>query len=154
MTLPTPPLRKKVPFGFPRTPFDPGSGEFLPLADRRLIRAFTLVEELYDCLRCADEHGHAVFVEKPYILRKTPFDGETVNDVTYTYTTASLRTATDGTTEEDQAITPDYYVGEIILAVHRRGVYDDPEDAASVDGMVVCWTDLNTAGRCWAVVQE
>src|SRR6185312_1528372 len=56
-----------------------------------------------------------VTVMKPWTLRRTPFDGKTVNSISYTYTDNATRTAT-GSTTETQKITQDYFAGAVIYA--------------------------------------
>ncbi|MCP4539826.1 MAG: hypothetical protein GY832_22025 [Chloroflexi bacterium] len=86
-----------------------------------------------------------VNVAKPWELRRTPFDTETITyanaqSITYTYSSQRERSATDGTYTETQLVTPDYAEDEIILAIRgNTGVTD-----------ALGWTDLNVAGRQWA----
>lgn len=106
-----------------------------------------LAGNLYDA--SADTTGELVYVAKPYYLRKTPFDGETItyndgSDVEYIYTDNRTRTADDGTDTEIQYMTPDYYVDEIITVMAGgTGVNGG-------DGEECLWVDLNSAGRTWA----
>ena len=97
----------------------------------------------------ASQGDDTVDVYKPWLLRKTPFHDQEVNGVSYTYTSATERTATEvveeGTPEEEsQSITPDYLVrtvdrsGELIYAVK------------TLEG----WVDTNHAGRCWAAIED
>jgi len=80
-------------------------------------------------------------VLKPWLLRSKPFDGKTRGGYSYVTQDQSTREATKGTDKEYQTITPAYLpresgkTGELIYAV------------ATGEGL----TDLNTAGRCWAV---
>lgn len=82
-----------------------------------------------------------ITVLKPWTLRRTPFDGETVDGIDYTYSSAVEREATDGETTETQQVTPDYFVGAVIYVVAVN------EDQADV-------IDANVDGRAWAVVPE
>lgn len=79
----------------------------------------------------------------PYLLRQTPFDGQTYNGVTYTYTGLHVREATDGVDTETQRITPAYVLGDIVyIARLVRGGGGVANAIRSVD--------LNLDGRCWA----
>jgi len=100
-------------------------------------------------------------IMKPYKLRKTPFDGETIEiegtDITFVYNADNVtRTADDDTTVETQKITPSYdvrvaggYRGDEILAIfvgitpgYTAGTGDTKDPAI--------WHDMNTDGRAWA----
>ena len=62
-------------------------------------------------------------VLKPYLLRRTPFHGMTINGLTYAYSSGSTRTVTDGTDTITENITPPWqaedgdYAGDIIYVV-------------------------------------
>lgn len=96
-----------------------------------------------------------VRVMKPYKLRRTPFDGETIAsegvDITYVYAGNTTRNADDGTNDEDQYVTPSYdvksaaYQGDEILAI-----YVGTSPGYEVDGAPVVWHELNTDGRAWS----
>ena len=153
------------PFKYRRSPFDPFSGEFFPLDHfaKSDIRPFLFKTQYDDYLKCyalgrEDKYGDTdedtenweriVYVAKPYILRRSPFDNKTVDSVSYVYTNAYTRTASKaGETDETQLITPSYVENEIILAVRIETniITDDSEDAKPVD-----WMDLGI-GRAWAV---
>ena len=79
----------------------------------------------------------------PWLLRQTPFDGQTYNGVSYVYTGLHVRTATAGSDSETQRITPDYVLGDILyigrLVLGGSGVADGIRSV-----------DLNIDGRCWA----
>lgn len=79
----------------------------------------------------------------PWTLRKSPFDGLTVNGVHYVYTANNKRTATQGATTETQLITQDYFVGSIIYASPLRY-------PIVVSGTTVTLIDKNLDGRAWA----
>ena len=90
---------------------------------------------------------------RPYLLRKLPFDGETVDGITYTYSgfgETQERSATDGSDTETQVVTPPYYIGEEIIVaefISRELVGDSYVRTAF-------WIDLNSGGRCWAVKND
>lgn len=90
------------------------------------------------------------YVVKPFLLQRTPFDGNIVSypsmDVAYSYTGTGRRTATSqGQVDEDQLITPSYFTADIITA--RCG----PTGYMDLLGNYINWTDTNEGGRQWAV---
>lgn len=117
---------------------------------------FVLVSVHGDYLTChtwdgAAEGGTDVFVAKPYPLRRTPFDAQTIviGGVSYTYDYADdqTRNVDDGTDNEDQQVTPGFYAGELIYAIQVTGGTDvagedDPYPA-------VTWQMIGD-GRMWA----
>lgn len=114
------------------------------------VQVLTLVTHEDDHLVCEDEDENTVYVAKVYELRRTPFDGETIDGVTYTYTSASEREADNGVDDpETQFITPDYRAGAEIYAskvIGETGLYVDPE----ADPLVpITYIELNQ-GRAWA----
>jgi hypothetical protein len=112
--------------------------------DRPIIRRrFTITAINNDTLTCTPAGGgDAVTVAKHWDARRTPFDGETVNGYTYTYSSATARQSDDGSTTEDQVITPPYFVGAQIVA--ERNI------AGGTGVTDVIWEDVNKAGRAWA----
>jgi hypothetical protein len=83
-------------------------------------------------------------VWKPWLLRETPFDTLTRDDITYDYhaTIVGLRKATDEEdAEEWQTITPTY-------SERTAGQAGELINAYAVDNGE--FQDINTAGRCWA----
>lgn len=87
-----------------------------------------------------------VLVARPWDLQRTPFDGQTVNGVTYTFTSDVERSATDGVTTEVHVVTPPYFVGcEIRAFMHIQS------SGLTVGSVTVYWEDINVAGRAWAV---
>ena len=121
------------------------------------------MEEKLDYLVCeaassvepSEEEGPH-YVMKPWLLRTTPFDGQTFDGITYETTPSgyiydeddqNIRLATEDDEEEWQAITPAYIVGELIYA-HAISAVGLTIDGNPVD---VTLADANTAGRCWAL---
>lgn len=88
----------------------------------------------------------SVTIAKPWLLRRTPFDGKTRNGITYTYSSATLRVATDGAANETQLITPIYVVGDIIYA--SNGIIGGTSLAD------VTWLEDNRDARAWAQIAE
>lgn len=150
-----------------RVRFMTGDGERIvvePHADTLMIRGIDTgqagatvsrfkVQAIHtDYLTCRSWDGTTlgsidVNIAMPWDLRRTPFDGQTVNGVTYTYTTDIQRTATDGTNTETHVITPPYFADAEIYAA--RGLVGGA--GVTVDGAALAWIDLNLAGRAWAV---
>lgn len=78
----------------------------------------------------------------PYTLRRTPFEGVEVNGETYSYNSNTERVADDGTVFQ---ITPDYWVGALILVTRQNLVVD-------ISGDAVTLIDNNNDSRTWAKV--
>lgn len=127
----------------PRQPNPHGKGGGSPL------HIFYFVLDQGDYLVCEDSASPAneFLVAKPYELRRTPFDGQTVAGVDYTYVSNSERDADDGVDQETQFITPDYVSGHEIYAIKPQGgtgVTDDSSPAQAVEYLEV------NQGRAWA----
>jgi len=126
------PVNPSRPFGMSKTPFNPSTGKFLPLgpAADETILVFTVQSEEDDYLVCVDSNAGIVNISKPYILQRSTFDGETVDDVSYIYSDAYTRLASEeGEDDVLQVVIPGYFEGERILAYNSQ--------------------DLNAAGRTW-----
>ena len=67
-----------------------------------ITRKMTIDTVVGDTFWGLDADSNRYSVAKPYLLRKTPFDGEEHNGISYTYTGNSTRTAERGSDEEDQ----------------------------------------------------
>ena len=160
-----------------------GNRQVISLVRERILgvtfERFKIIEVKKDHLHCnlhnaTHEEAEAspaqnttlIFVAKPFQLRKTPFDGETIEyvngqSITYTYEADAFgraREADDGTDTEDQAMTPDYFVGEELLAMFvetglkTNATEDPPAAGATFVEQRIFWEDLNTCGRFWAKV--
>ena len=82
-------------------------------------------------------------VAKPYLLRRTPFDGKTRDGITWTYTSDSARTGSDGT---EQTLSENWLEDDIIYAeLNITGGTD-----LAADGKAILWLDQNTDGRHWS----
>lgn len=106
-----------------------------------------------DSMTCVEwdgtTEGSQETILKPYLLRRTPFDGQTFSisteripatiSVTYNYSSATKRTATSGGVVETQVIIPRFAVNDIIYAMNC-------EDAG--DQLI----DINADGRAWASI--
>lgn len=119
------------------------------------LQAMQVVSEQNDHLVCrslgADGaiYGSDINVAKPYLLRRTPFDGLARNSITYTYSAANVRLADDDTDTETQVIVPSYVVGDTVY-----GVSVQPDAGVVVDGAALRFIDLNLDGRAWAKQSE
>jgi hypothetical protein len=91
-----------------------------------------------------------ILVAKPWELRKTGWDGQTIDGITYTYSSGTARSATDGVDTENQVITSPYTVSggyvDIVAIRYFQGGTD-----VTVANKAVEWLDLNLAARAWAV---
>lgn len=136
-----PPRKKVNPFGMKAPPFRVTEGRYVPLGPD-LLGVFEVVEEHANYLVCEDWRGNELLVAKAHRLRADTFDGETINDVTYTSTGAGTRTASRSSEEEvEEAITPAYAEGDQIVAMKRELVVDETK---------YLWEDLGI-GRRWEV---
>jgi len=94
-----------------------------------------------------------ILVAKPWELRKTGWDGETIGGITYTYSSGTARSATDGVDTENQVIGPPYTLsGGYVDLVAIRNVQGGTD--VTVAGKAVEWLDLNLAARRWEVECE
>ena len=133
-------------FRFP-APFDPRTGAKVPLSNAPpLVQRLTIVAVHNDYLECkAVDDGETVYVAKSYLLRRTPFDGKTHNSITYTYSSAIQRSATDGDDTETQLVIPVYVVDDEIIGL---GVHEGTGVFLNGDELLV--QDANADGRAWA----
>ena len=95
-----------------------------------------------------DEGTQDIYVWKPWTLRRTPFDNKTVNGISYVNTENWARTATLDPDEEDQLITPDYWVDCVIFVAKMNISVEVEEDNFCQ------WIDANVDGRAWAAFTE
>jgi hypothetical protein len=126
-------------------------------ADPR-VYPMRVINEDGDFLVCvpADENvGNAlpsygsVRVAKPYLLRRTPFDGKSRAGITYYYDSAYQRRAYDEDNHtETQIIVPPYVAGDTIYTTRSvvGGIAITP--AGQPQGITE-FLDLNVAGRYW-----
>jgi len=120
---------------------------------------FIIVSEADDYIVCnayttgtAAAIGSAINIAKPYLLRRTPFDGVTITfpnaqAILYTYTANDTRTAYDGSTTQTEILTPQYTVGELLNAV--AGISGGT--GVTVSFAMLVWMDINAGGRQWSV---
>jgi hypothetical protein len=106
--------------------------------------------EADDCLICTDDSGNQVVVAKPWLIRRSPFDGQVVNGISYTYSGVNRREAWDGEeTTETQLITPNYFNGAVILAVR----HDTNVQVTAGTNVNAEWIEISNA-RSWAETPE
>ena len=104
------------------------------------------------------EASDFIQVAKPWELRFSPWDGQTIDGITFSYAGEDLdwsrRKATQGIVTEFQIVVRPWYLGEIILAVSKiKGGTDQQDDGPAGDGVDaedIIWEDLNTAAHAWA----
>ena len=119
---------------------------------------FSIVSEEADYIVCTAWNtvtslavGSTVNIAKPYLLRRTPFDGVTITfpnaqDIAYTYTENGTRTANDGTSSQSEILTPQYTVGELLIAFTGMS----GGSGVTVSDSMLVWMDVNTGGRQWS----
>lgn len=126
------------------------------------VQQFVVVSEAGDYLRCrkldgpsgVDVDGGIYYVAKPYLLRRSPFDGTAGRDsITFEYTSDSERTATNADDEtEDQAIVPSYVAGDVVYGVLNVAGLSLTITRADGAEFSVRYLDMNADGRAWAQV--
>lgn len=87
----------------------------------------------------------SILVAKPYLLRRTPFDGQTRDGVSYTYVTDQQRTATIGPDQRTEHVTPGYVVGDLVYCL--RAVLNGT--GVESGGAIIGALEL-AGGRTWA----
>ncbi len=106
-----------------------------------------------------------IYVAKPYSLRRSPFDGWTINGLKYVYSTSTKRSVTKTSNSEGrvESVTPAWvlpdtaannssgatatYPGDLIKAQ----VFDPVPGIMGADNNPIVWVDTNDAGRIWSV---
>ncbi len=136
----------------------PGLGEIVPVPTAPYLQIFQAeinfvfgdylqVRELVTYADGTDVLGPVnILVAKPWILRRTPFDGVIFNNFLYTYIDQSTRDATDQSPPgkiERQVITPAYFLNTRIYCA--RIVRGGTGVADSIRAL-----DLNVDARAWA----
>lgn len=97
-----------------------------------------------DTLTVENVSGDSVEVARPYLLRVTPFDGTTVNTISYVYNNNEERVATSTISpgiSQTQVIIPDYVPSQSIIYYTRT-------NTTNITSVV--FVDLNVDGRAWA----
>lgn len=155
--------KRPMTLGFQQTPFDPITGKYLSLtsgdgsdsgASGWQVKELLVARERDNYLECysdldADEAaGGVIIVAKPWLLRADSY----LEIDCFTRISENTRLAVlSETVEEYQIITPDYgdNVNRAFGTIIDEKILVCRADITLSDA--VCeWTDLNTAGRCWA----
>lgn len=133
-----------------------------------VVRQFRVMAIDEDHLECVywdgeDEGDDTILVMKPWLLRRTPFDGKTRWHVSYDYTSDHEREATDTLSNETetQVIVPRYVVeadggdaGPDTIYAIATVVGGLSQAADYNDNNKLGWLDLNVDGRAWATKTE
>jgi hypothetical protein len=102
-----------------------------------------------------------ILVAKPWELRFSPWDGQTIDglhfsyaDATYDYARRKV-TQVSGSGSEIQIVVRPWYIGEIILAATNiTGGTDQEDDGPNNDGVpplaTLVWEDVNQTAHAWA----
>lgn len=131
-----------------------------------VVNRFVVVDANFpDTVLCSTVKGGpgVVQVAKPYLLRRTPFDGQRRDGIEFAYTSNTERTATrrepppqegQQPPTENQRIIPKYVADDVITAVTQAldGEDDLRSEAGSDVRLYTPWVDLNIDGRYWAKV--
>lgn len=89
-------------------------------------------------------------IAKPYLLRRSPFDGNSRNGVSYSYTNNTTRTASKaGETDITEVVVPYYVAGDELYASRVFG-----GTGVTVDGVDLVFLDDNRDARAWAEQPE
>ncbi len=127
-------------------------------AEGTTVAAFKIVSSGRDWWNCVKwdftgEDGDAVQVAKPFSLRRSEFDGKTIDGIVYTYSATVTRTArrTAGGASEVQVVRPKVASTDVIFAVRAStGVSVSVEvPDAPPELRPLAWLDLNIDARAW-----
>lgn len=111
-----------------------------------IVEVVSVFPEYLKAKKLGEGGQHSIIsVAKPWGMRKgTAWPA----GPTYTYNEAGTsRTAVSGSITETQVVTPNYQIGEQLLAVRLPSAR-----IKDVDDNLIFWEDINQAGRCWAAV--
>lgn len=117
-------------------------------------KQFRFKEMFGDYYRCVTwdgttEGSTTVDVAKPMYLRQSPFDGQTINGITYTFSTNyTFRWARNSLTPVStirQIIIPYYVTNDLIYASE----ISNGAGAVSTEGSLITYQDMNVDGRFW-----
>lgn len=96
-------------------------------------------------------YGDTVYIAKPFHMQRTPWDGQTVGNYTYTYSSNAVRVSERSGDEEEQRLTPDIVINHtevLALAGIEGGTgIDDP------DGHAIIWQAFDMP-HVWALDVE
>jgi len=95
-------------------------GMFTPFSASSAVVQLRLVDMHDDYLTCRPWDSTVLedllSVAKPWMLRRTPFDGRTRGGISYDYASATRRVATRTGEAETQVVVPRYLVADVIYA--------------------------------------
>lgn len=97
----------------------------------------------------SDSGNVLIEVAKPYLLRRTPFHGQSRLGIAYQYTSPVTRTATRDATTESQVVNPSFANGDVIYAELPIG---GGTGVIAESGKAIRWLDKNLDARAWAKV--
>lgn len=97
-------------------------------------------------IRSGTSTGTYFAVAKPYKLRRAPFHGQTINGITWTYSTDGSRLATDSSLSQTEIIVPRYTEGSDLIYI----INADHTEIADGSGEEITKIDANVDGRAWA----
>lgn len=128
--------------------------------DPAQVRQFRILSVEGDYIRCERQVGtyendgvdDVWNIAKPYLLRRTPFDGtDGRNSITYAYNSDTERVATDANSDtETQVVVPSYQVGDIVYAIESVKGGTGVQFTRGSETITVDLLDLNVDGRAWA----
>lgn len=148
---------RRTPFGRPDRTYYLDGRNRPPLGDPSEVAVFTVVEVGNDVLLCEDHEGVEVLVAVATPFRKSEYDGQELDGVTYAWVDLGERTAETEDSTVTQLLEPAYTVGERILAARMHRLVEvtveegEFEAVQAGEGQALSWEDLNVAGRRWAV---
>ena len=115
------------------------------IGSMQVFKIVNIDDDVLECVR-TNVHGGSsiVYVAKSHLLRRTPFDGNTRNGISYVYSDPQTRVATNASTmqTETEVIVPSYQPDDLISA--QTGMIG----GTGITG--VKWQDVNYDGRAWA----
>lgn len=133
-------------------PSVPGTGAVSAGSITQQFRLKQSGDGFADHLRCRTWDGETegdedIFIAKPWMLRRIPFDHQTRAGITYDYIGNASRWATrvSDNEREVQLIIPTYHIADVIFAtasiIGGTGI---------IVGSYRTWLDENRDGRAWA----
>lgn len=125
---------------------------WVPYAPRQVIIK-TIQDDYLECKPfengAEDSSADTIYVARPFTLRRTPWDGQTVAGVSYSYTGSDARVASAaGEEDESQIIIPAYIADQSVIII---GYLQYPIQLSVQLPLATRYFDMNTDGRAWAV---
>lgn len=101
--------------------FGAGGGEAVPTIIKSVSDDFLVCRTFLN----SEEGTDDVFVAKPYLLRRSPFDGGTRANLSFTYTNttreATVLSGPNSGISQTERVVPSYLVGDILIATSVSG---------------------------------